>query len=168
MISDSPYDAGESVLTQRCGIASGLVAAVLMLAIVFALEPISGLSLRYLLMRIGSVALPGGVRSQETLVLSAGVALHALLGALFGLVYAACQQRIPPRGLISVGIFYGFVLSIVGNLLVGSLFGEALRATVRAWPWLLACLLYGLCLSAVAIWSESQRPAGATIVASKD
>ena len=85
-----------------------------------------------------------------------GLVLHLSLGALFGILYAACQQDIPIRGLIAVGVFYGFVLWIAGRFLVGPFIGEALRMTVRSWPWLLACLLYGLCLTAAAVWAKKR------------
>ena len=165
MISDTPYQIGEPVLTPRAGMAAGLVAAMGMLAFVVVLQPVSGLWLRDLLAQSGGIVLPASATLEGNIsALLTGAGLHVLLGALFGLLYAACQQRVPARGLIGVGLVYGFFLWLVGSLLIGSLFGEALRAMVRGWPWLLACLLYGLCLAIAALWVESRRPAGMTIV----
>jgi len=162
VITDSSYQFEESALTPRLGLISGLAIAMFMLAFVFVLQPISGLSLRELLAQIGAVV-PGALALEENLILLLGGLVHGLLGALFGLLYALCQQRVPVRGLIGVGLFYGFLLWVVGGLLIGSFLAETLRAMVRSWPWLLACLLYGLCLAACAIWAEQHRPVQAVV-----
>lgn len=163
MISDAPYQFGEQVLTFLGGVVAGLIGGMSMLAFVFALQPVSGLLLKDLLVRFGTVALLGETRFEENIVLIAGVALLEILGALFGLLYAGCQQRIPARGIIGVSVFYGFMLWVVGSLLISSLFGQTIRATVRSWTWLLACLIYGLCLAAAAILSDSRSPAGTSL-----
>jgi hypothetical protein len=164
MVSDSPYTAGALVLPPRAGIAGGVVGALAMLALIAVLQPISPIELTDMLTQIGGVFLPIPMLSAMAIPpWWTGLMLHVVLGALFGLLYAACQQRTPTHGLISVGLFYGFVLWLVGSLLAGSLLGTTLRDTIRSWPWLFACLLYGLCLAATAIWVESRRAAGPTL-----
>jgi hypothetical protein len=84
------------------------------------------------------------------------------------LLYAVCQQRIPVRGLIAVGIFYGFILWIVGSLIIGMLLSRELRVVLRSWTWLGACVLYGLGLAGAAVWAEATRSKGESVVVPKD
>lgn len=154
------------MLESRVGMAAGLAGAVAMLALTAMLQPISALRIADLLAQIGRAVIPPSAGSN--LLILTGVAVHALLGALFGLLYAVCQQRVPLRGLIAVGLFYGFVLWVVASVIIGSLFEPALRCAIRSWPWLLSNLLYGLCLAGVATWSHVSRPAGMEMIVPKD
>jgi len=157
MISDSTYDFEDIVLTPRSGLVSGLMGAALMLILVLALQPITGFSLQTLLAQMGAVIWSD--TATENVLVTLGVLLHGLLGAIFGLLYALCQQRVPARGLITVGLFYGFFLWVGGSLIIGVFLSESLRALVRSWPWFGACLGFGLCLATSAIWVERHRPA---------
>jgi hypothetical protein len=126
---------------------SGLAGTGLMLAIVAALQSVSGLQVVHVLAQVGR-ALPGVNSSSSAM---AGTAVMLAVGALLGLIYAASQQRIASRGLLCVGLFYGFLIWVLGSVLVGVFYGETLRASLRSWPWLVACLTYGLWLAAVAL-----------------
>lgn len=162
MISDSTYDFEDTILPPRFGLVAGLVAATLMLVLVFVFQPITGLSVRGLLAQVGTVIGPD--TAAESVLVFLGLLLHGLLGAMFGILYALCQQRVPAHGLIAVGLFYGFFLWIGGSLVIGIFLSESLRLVVRSWPWFWACLGYGVCLAFIAIWIERQRPAAEMIV----
>ncbi|MFA5507276.1 MAG: hypothetical protein WC314_07555 [Vulcanimicrobiota bacterium] len=56
-----------------------------------------------------------------------------LFFAVMGLLYGACQLRVPVRGLIAVGVFYGVFLWVLTNL-VGWLLFPASAAQLRSWP----------------------------------
>lgn len=161
MISDSTYDFEDTILPSRFGLVSGLIAAALMLGVVLALQPLTGFSLNALLARIGAV-IWFDTAPENSLVLL-GLLVHGLLGGIFGMLYALCQQRAPVRGLIAVGLFYGFFLWVGGSLIIGMFLSENLRAMIRSWPWFWACLGFGLCLAASALWVERQRPAAAIV-----
>ncbi|HEX9075480.1 MAG TPA: DUF6789 family protein [Anaerolineae bacterium] len=156
MISDSPYDVGAPVLTPIKGIIAGIAAALAMLILIALVQPVSGVSPAAWLALIGRMVLPS---AEANLTLPAGSALHIVIGAIFGLLYSLCQMQIAPRNLIGVGIFYGFVIWILGSLLLGWVFGEKLRDLLRSWPMLAAFLLYGLGLAIAAVWNLSRRPA---------
>jgi hypothetical protein len=161
MISDSTYDFEETVLTPYTGLINGLIGAGLMLILVLALQPLTGFSLKTLLAQMGVLLWPG--TTTENVQVALGVLLHGLLGAIFGLLHALCQQRAPARGLIGVGLFYGFFLWIVGGLMIGAFLNETLRGMVRSWPWFWACLCFGLYLAISALWLERQRPSQAIV-----
>lgn len=55
------------------------------------------------------------------------------LSALFGVLYGACQLRVPIRGLVAVGIFYGVFLWVLTNL-VGWLAFPVSISAIRSWP----------------------------------
>jgi hypothetical protein len=168
MISDSPYHVDRSMLTPWAGMATGLVAAMVMIVLIALLQPVSGLGWVETLIKIGRVFLPlSAYPIGDGTVALIGLGFHFFLGALLGMFYAICQQRIPARGLITVGIFYGFVIWVAGGLFIGPLFGADLLKPFRSWPWLLACLFYGLCLAVGAIWSE-KRKATITAILPKD
>ena len=162
MVADAPYDVRGLVLTPLAGMLSGLAGTGWMLAIVAALHSVSGVQGVQVLAQVGHV-LPG-VKSSSAVL--AGAALMLAVGALLGLIYAASQQHIPSHALICVGLFYGFLIWAVGSLLVGVFYGETLRASLRSWPWLVACLTYGLWLATVAL--ITQRRQSPTTVVLKD
>ncbi len=159
MITDSVYNFEDVVLTPLVGLISGLTGAVLMLVFVLVLQPLTGFLLINLLTQMGTVI--GAAGAAENFQVIAGILLHIFLGTIFGCLYALCQQRIPLHGLIAVGLFYGFFLWIMGSVVVGAFLDENLRMMIRSWPWLGACLWFGLCLAATAIWLEWQHPAQA-------
>jgi len=158
MISDSPYDAGELVMRPRNGVIVGMAASVMMLAMLAALAPLSGLSHLEALSALASIfASTSSTSAAGDFHMLYGLGLHLIVGAVFGVLYYACQQRVPARGLIFVGVFYGFVLWVAGSLVVGPIFGSQIREVVRSWPWLLGSLIYGLSLATAAVWSDNRR-----------
>jgi hypothetical protein len=158
MISDSSYDIEDTILPPSSGVLAGLVASLAMTIPVVLLQTFSGLPLTMIFARIGSFAMPDSLEKQATLLVSTGIMIHGGMGMLWGLFYAMCQTRIPPRILFVVGFFYGFILWVGSTVLFGWLMDETLRSSLRSWPWLLASLIYGLCLAAVAFWVEVRRP----------
>jgi hypothetical protein len=159
MISDSPYQFKGLALTVRAGAVAGVAGALIMVGVLAVLQPVSGLPLSWVLGRIGRVILPASVLSGgNTTAQWVGLGLQVVLGAVLGVLYATSQQRIPAPGMMAVGIFYGFLLWVVGSVLVGFLFEKTLRAALRSWPWLLACLVYGMSLAGAAIWTSRRRP----------
>ena len=152
MIADSPYDFSGLLIKPLVGVIIGLIGAGLMLGVIVLLEPITNLALENLLTQITQVLLPNKLASNcASCDPFVGLVGHFIFGMVFGLLYALCQQTIPVRGLVGVGIFYGFVIWIVGSLLIGMLFGESLRQALRSLPWLLSHLVFGLTLSISAI-----------------
>ena len=74
------------------------------------------------------------------LIPATGVEIHWAAGwlpwvmfGLLGIFYGACQLRVPIRGLVAVGIFYGIFLWILTNL-VGWLLFPATTEAIRSWP----------------------------------
>ena len=113
MITDSPYRDQELVLTIPMGACAGLVAASMAVMLVMVLQPLSGISYTEGLRQVGAVLLPVSSPSLTNSVrIVAGLVLHLSLGMFLGVLYAACQQDVPVRGLIAVGVFYGTVLWI--------------------------------------------------------
>ena len=73
--------------------------------------------------------------------------IFGLLGTLLGILYAVCQQPASTRGLIGTGIFYGFIVWVVSGFFVG-----------HTQHWLVACLLYGMGLSLIALFVARRAP----------
>lgn len=154
MIADSPYDGGDLALAPGIGVIAGLVSSGLMLA---SIAPAS----RDVLWALTDIV-PGSAAYDPPLRLIVGGTVHAAVGAAFGLLYAACQQRAPWHAMITVGLFYGFVLWVIGGLLARVLFSPQLHAAVGSTVYLRACVVYGLGLSCAAalstIYSQKQVP----------
>jgi len=164
LVSDSPYNSQDMVVSHRLGAVSGMAASLLMLALVFVLKPLSGISVSELLIPMGSF-LP---LSDQVHVVATGLAVHVFLGGVFGVLYATSQQRIPAKALIPVAGFYGFSLWLFWGVIFGWLFGTELREILHSWLWLLASLLYGIVLGRVAVWRESQRPQQSQLIVPLD
>lgn len=156
MISDSPYDSEELVLKPSTGTVSGVVAGMLMLILIWALSPVSGLSVGTLLTHVGSMMTSSSDKSSITVAV--GLVVHLMTAGLLGLLYALCQRRIVIHGLVGVGLLFGFVMWVISTVIVGWLLDETARVVLRSWPWLLASLLFGLVLASVAVWQESRQP----------
>lgn len=160
MVSDSPYKVNDLALSPLMGIITGLLAALLMLGVVALMQPYSGLSVEGVLRQFGTLVLPKRFEQVEPMTLVwIGLGVHLLLRAILSLLYSVSQQRIPTRGLVAVGTFYGFILWVGGSVIVGTLLGEMWRSASRSWTWLLANLVFGLCLATSAIIAASLRPA---------
>jgi hypothetical protein len=156
VLSDSPYNSDGFILRPPVGFAVGMVSALLMLPVLFALQPASGLLLQDVLANAGIIVFSGTADPHNLKI--AGLVVHLLVGGLFGLLYALCQIRAPNKGLIGVGISYGIVLWAFGSFLTQWFYREALSTVMHTWAWLVASIAYGLILSLVAIWSEHHRP----------
>jgi len=151
MVSDSPYDAGELIGRPGAGAAAGAVAAVLMLALLAGLQGPD--SVRAWVDDTGRVLLPASLRTATSLSM-AGSVVHLAVGALIGALYAACQQRTSVSGVVVVGAFYGFIVWLVGYLVLGRLFHAGPRL-LPTWSGLLVMLAYGLMLAAWAVRAQS-------------
>ena len=162
MLSDSPYNSDGFILKPQVGFVIGMASALLMLPVLFVLQPASGLLLQNVLANAGIVMLSGTANPHNLQI--AGLVVHILVGGLFGLLYALCQMRAPNKGLIGVGISYGIVLWAFGSLFTQWFYREALVTVIHTWAWLVASIAYGLLLSLVAIWSEHHRPKESLVV----
>lgn len=161
MITDSPYEVSSHVLSPRMGVGVGLVAALVMLAPIQALEAMSGFSVKEVFLSLGGLVWSSAATLKANgLQQLCGLALHLTVGAIFGLLYAVCQQHTERRSLIAVGLFYGVLLWIGGSLFVGSWVDERLRVMLRSWSWLAGCVVYGLCLAFAAICRQGKRSGG--------
>jgi hypothetical protein len=138
------------------GAVAGVCGAVAMLVVLKGLDAVVGLQGRRVVEEIGSLVC--FERCGQFPPAAAGLAAHGLLGAVCGALYAVCQLRTRPGGLVAVGLFYGFVLWVVGGLVIGPLAGPGLKHAIRSWPWLVASLVYGLGLGMAAIWAQIGRP----------
>lgn len=161
MITDSPYKTGKLVVRPFVGVLAGLVGAILIIGSIKLLEPFSNNSLTDVLTALGShfpFLTTLGLQTEMGQA-SAGAFLLALGGCTLGYFYALSEQRIPVKGLIADGLFYGFTLWILGGIILGSFLGEETRAILRSWTFLFHMLLYGFCLSIFAVITEHNRPA---------
>lgn len=169
MITDSPYDYRGLLLKPRIGITIGLLGAGLMLLVLALFEPLNGLSPSDMLSQITHVLL-----SKETAANCVscdpwvGLIGHMFLGIIFGVLYALCLQTVPNRGIVGVSVFYGFVIWVIGSVLIGLLIDESVRAVLRSWPWLVAHLIYGIFLALVAIQVKRLKERGPGIVVPVD
>lgn len=138
-----------------------MIGASIMLAAVAVLQPMSGLNVSELLVDIDAVLVPRHREAPSALAI--GLCAHLLFGALFGLLYACCQQRAPVTGIIGVGIFYGVMLWAVGGVAINVVASEYL-GQFRSWPWLVATVVYGLTLAASSAWVTWNRSAAAELL----
>jgi hypothetical protein len=161
LLSDSPYQTNEPVLSPGGGMVAGVTGSLLMLVVISLLRPFSGLSAVDLLIRLGQPVIPHVVAPRSEAFVFANGILFACIGAGFGVLYAVSQDRIPVSGLMAVGLFYGIVIWVVSRVLTPLLLGSSLRPALHSYPWFLACLVYGLCLALFAIWVDSRRPKSA-------
>lgn len=155
MISDSPYDSADLVLAPGQGIAAGVAGGAAMLVGLLLLYPVAQLSPDGVLRHIGVLAAPAGAAAGTRLAV--GLVLHLTVAGILGLLYALSQRLIPDRGLVGVGLLFGFVIWVVGSVIFGRLLPVQLGAMLRSWPWLMAHLVFGLTLAAVAIWQAGRR-----------
>jgi len=133
MVADSPYSHHDLALPARAGMVAGAVSSVV---VVGALGMLQG---------AGHVSL-------------ARLVVFVLLGSLFGLLYASSQMRAPWRGLLTVAVFYGFLLWLLSGPLLGRFLPRDLAAIVHSGRWLLGCVAYGLSLALVTGVHQLTRP----------
>lgn len=158
MIADSPYRTSEPLLAPGEGALAGAVASLCMLPALSLLHPPAGLSTSDLLLRVGQATVPYAAALGSTATLLTAGAVHVLVGALLGVLFAVSQDRAPLRTLLAVGVFYGVVIWVAGRLIAALVFGPGLRAVLHSSSWLLVCVLYGLLLGGWAACIERRRP----------
>lgn len=161
MISDSPYRTGEPVLKPFMGILGGLVGTIFMIGSIKLWEPLSNYNLTDVLKVFGSLVPFGSASGLDSLVLGSG--LLFLGGGVLGLFYALSEQRIPARGLLFNGIFYGLVLWVFSSIIIGSFLGDEIRDILRSWIFLFHNIIYGLCLAVFSLLAKSNRSADTAI-----
>jgi hypothetical protein len=164
VIADAPYRTSEPLLTPREGALAGAAASLCMLAALSLLHRLAGPSATDLLVRIGQTTVPYGNAVGAGSMLFAAGAVHALVGAVLGMLYAVSQDRAPAGTLIAVGFFYGVVVWVGSRVITGWIFGPVFRTALHSYTWLLACLLYGVLLGGMAAWVERRRPRDARVV----
>ena len=140
------------------------MASLVMLAVLSLVRPLLGFSVPWLLSSWGSLVFHSA-GEPRTLTLITGLALDLLVGALLGLLFAVSQQqRIPRRGQLAVGIWYGILIWFVARLLAHPLLSDTVYRAVRSWPWLVGCLTFGISLALATIVYGKQRPGSAGTV----
>ena len=157
MIADSTYDTGELVSRPLAGAPAGVAAAALILGVLAALDGPG--AVRAWLTGSGAVLLPASLQTPAILVIVGGIA-HFGVGSLLGALYAACQQRTTTSGLFVVGVFYGFIVWLVGYLVLARLFATG-PALLPTWSGLLVMVAYGLVMAA---WAARVQRASARLV----
>jgi hypothetical protein len=163
MVVDSPYRSTELVLAPWVGVLLGALGVLPILVAFRGLALVGGVSDVALLEGVGALLIraPGSV---PVAVRVAGFTLLAAIGGVGGLLYAASQARAPLRGLVVVGLFYGFLLWMVSRVLLGGLLPASIRHLVHSGSWAAACVSYGLWLAAAAALSQRLRPWKAPVV----
>ena len=157
MISDSPYRTGEPAITPAKGVLAGLVGAGFSLGVIALLQSLTGTTVYAVL----SMGVAGRYSPEISLLIRAAFVMF--VGMICGLLYAICEQRGPRGALLFVGLFYGFLLWILGAVITGSFLSEAARTVLRSLSVLSACLVYGIWLSLVAVWSGRKNATGAVV-----
>jgi len=152
MISDAPYRIGVMVLTPAKGVLAGALGAILTLLVVTLLRTISGISAIDILASFSR----GIENGTNDLIIIATI--YLFFGILLGLLYALCEQHGPPLALMFVGFFYGILIWVLSSVIVGTFLSESGKGILRSWPFLLACLSYGLWLALVAVFSMKRHP----------
>ena len=159
MISDSPYKVDALALSPIAGLFSGIVAAFFMLGVVELMSPYSGMTVASVLTQFATLVLPGSFENMQTSTLvSIGLGVHLLIRMILALLYSVSQQSIPVRGLVAVGLFFGFINWMAGSVIFGIAFHEEWRVSARSWTWLIANLVFGLSLALVSIILQAVRP----------
>lgn len=165
MVTDSPYDINDLALSPFAGLMVGLIASLIMLSVVMLFQPYSGISVENVLKPLATLVLPKRFEQVEpTTLVMIGLGVHLMLRGLIGLLYSVCQQRIPTRGFVAVGIFFGFIIWITGSVILGFVFGAEWRATSRTWTWLFANIIFGFTLALTAIIAAKIRPVEMVVV----
>jgi hypothetical protein len=161
LIADSEYQTSELALAPLTGFIAGAAAALLMLAVAAIVQPLGGKPVATLLATIARLFIHG---AQGATAIELGLAIHLLVGALCGWLYALSQQRAPRWALTGVGVFYGLLIWVMSSVIFG-IFSHTLRQTFRNGAWLAACLVFGALLAGAAVLAQLKRPKMAAVVA---
>jgi len=155
MITDSPYESGALVLKPLEGVLAGLFGALVMIGVMFGLQSFSASGFLGTLTKLGEFISGTGA--------GGGVFLLLLGGGVFGILYALCEQRIPTKGLIGNGMFYGFFIWVLLGIILAAFLGEEVRTVFRTWTFLVELLTFGLCLSLCSITAMKYRSGGSAL-----
>ena len=155
MITDAPYAASSLILKPLEGIFAGIVSVLGMIGVMCVLQSFYDGGPTGILVKFGELIPGAGVEG--------GVFLFLLGGSVFGVLYALCEQRIPTKGLIGNGLFYGFFIWVLIGIILAAFLGEEWRSTLRAWPFLVELLVFGLCLSLFSIVAMKFRSGGSAL-----
>jgi len=151
VLADTSYQTDVLVLSPRSGFVVGLGGSILAVAVVALLRGATHIHTGAALEGLARTFLPATGSLHRSTLFALGLTLHATVGGVFGLLYALCQQRVPVRGLVVVGIFYGFFLWVVARIVSTWVDDRASRAMIRSWPWLLGSLAFSLSLALAAV-----------------
>jgi len=165
LITDSPYETNDLVLSPLKGLTAGVIGAGIMSLIIYLSQPLSKISLVEVFSTFAKIILPSNL--PMSFMQTMGFLFFALSGGIFGLLYALCQHKIPGLGLMFVGLFYGLILWIFGGLFGGWILGNSFRAIAHSMPFLISSLVYGVWLASASIWSMRGR-SNITVVLPKD
>lgn len=156
MVTDSPYESGALILKPMEGILAGMVGSLAMIGVMFIWQSNSPGGFTETLSKLGGFIVPGAGVVEGVLVLLVG-------GGVFGILYALCEQRIPAKGLIGDGLFYGFFLWVLTGLILGAFLGEDARSIFRTWAFFVELLAFGLCLSLFSLAAKKFRSGGSAL-----
>jgi hypothetical protein len=169
MISDSPYPSEELALPLWAGAVAGAAGAALMLLPLAWLTPDVPAAAGSFAERLMWVVGRGPMRFHRALFgPDGGLLFHGVAGTVLGLLYASSQRRSPPRGIVAVGIFFGFLLWVVSGPILGVLVGERIAGDFRSLAWAIACLTFGVFLSIVTLAVQRRRRAGTVAAVPRD
>lgn len=145
-------------LQPRQGIAAGLLAGSVMLAIWALLAQIAGPGAEQLLAVIAATLLGSSAYAGGWLPLLVAVCLHLTISVLLGLLFASSLDRIGRRETLVVSTFFAFTIWVVAAFIVGDWFNEAIVPLLRTWWGLFACLSFGFVLGLFAIARGAPLP----------
>lgn len=165
MLTDSEYDFNDLTLSPLTGLISAIVGAFLMLSIVLLLQNFSGISLESVLNQYATLILPKRFEQLEpTTLMTIGLIVHLVIRGLIGVLYSLSLQKVPTKGYIAIGIFFGFFIWILGSVIPSWFLGEQWRIVSRSWTWLLANIVFGMTLAITAIIVDKLSPVEAVVV----
>jgi hypothetical protein len=157
LLTDSPYDAGPSVIDARTGALAGGLGAMAMALIIVAING-EGFRMAPFFERIGAVFGPNLGAGADPIRMAVGVVAHVGLGVVFGMLYASCLRRQPTASLVAVSISYGLMLWIIPGFPLNPIFADETRRVLRSPAWLVGCLVYSAMLLGITlVWLRNGR-----------
>ena len=136
---------GELVLSPLSGLLAGIVGSVLISCGIVLLKLIANITV------IGPLTL----KTENSIV---NLLIYSGVDGILGVLYALSAQNGPKHAMIAVGLYYGFFLWILWNIIAGVLLDSAARSMLHSWSFLLASLVFGLWLAVVALFSAKYKP----------
>ena len=136
---------GELVLSPLSGLLTGIVGSALISGGIILLKLIANIT----------VTGPLTLMTENSVV---NLLIYSGVDGILGLLYALCAQNGPKHAMIAVGLYYGFFLWILWNIIGGVLLDSAAWSILHSWSFLLASLVFGLWLAVVALSSARNKP----------